>query len=876
MTIDYCYDTIYGINIGINGMHIGGISMKNNPGKKGTMIMVMLFILTSLLWLQGETVAFAATPTFTETKVEIIGEDQTYQLEIKDKVAGSTYKWSSNNTKVARVSSKGLVTSVGKGTAKIRCIITYPNKKTKTINSTITVIIPATDIKINNATEVNGAHILQVGDTFNFNRDIFPANSSDKTYWSLGRGNQGCVEITNSSSGIVKALKPGKIILVATAARTATEEDAAKSICNDAIIIEVVGLSASVSSVEIIDSTEIKAVFDSPIDERTVIGANNILLDSIDILPKKDIKGVSAADPGKMTAQLSTDKKTLTITSTNRFVGEYGINFSDKIKTTDGTAIEGFYKNIRYVDSTPPSVTDIKIDQSGLIVDIVFNEAIDFSELKVQGGGFVPGIYNTPANPITVNILNNKNNYMPSEDKKSLRINLSNIYYMDFNKHLTVTLSGIKDLSGLAPKDYTIPVIFTADNTPKPMAKLISIQRTSYLTLTATFDRAIEFGGQARIDNGMMMIGVVDDNDLMKVHFTLTEADALKTGVQNVSISSWRSYNVDPKDVSSYQPQVKPVSFDVDKSSPYLLANDFDPVTNILTLTYNKDVTLVLNSGTFNASLITMNDEKWPNNSITYKKMASDDPKVIKLLLGNMTLFGTYTFTLEKFFVMDSYRNYGLPNTISINNAEGIHLELPGPLTIVQSSTNEIYITFADMLDEASATDVRNYYISGVEILYATLPMNNKSKGAMVVLTLADDSIDVTIDRKITINGVKNYSGTLAPISDYERIITLKENVKPYFVEPPVYRSNNGQGEIRLSFSEPIKGSMRVKVTQMGTYTYDIANVVTIIDNTAIITLLSSPMPNSYLQIDILENNVVDLNDNQSRPMKDRYAVVVN
>ena len=117
--------------------------MKNISGKKIALIMVLALVLTPVFWLQGETIAMAAAPAFKETKVEIVGGDETYQLDIKNKVEGSKYKWSSTNTKVARVSSAGIVTSVGKGSAKIRCIITYPNKKTKTITSNITVVIPA-------------------------------------------------------------------------------------------------------------------------------------------------------------------------------------------------------------------------------------------------------------------------------------------------------------------------------------------------------------------------------------------------------------------------------------------------------------------------------------------------------------------------------------------------------------------------------------------------------------------------------------------------------------------------------------------------------------------------------------------------------------
>lgn len=849
--------------------------MKNNPGRKAAMIMVMVLMLTPILWLQGEIIAYAATPTFIDTKVEIIGEDEVYQLEIKDKVAGSTYKWSSNNTKIARVSSKGLVTSVGKGTATIRCIITYPSKKTKTINAKVTVIIPATKVKINNATEVNGAHVMQLGESFNFNRDIVPTNSSDKTYWSIGGGDEACIEVTNSSSGIVKALKPGKAILVATAARTATAKDAANSIVNDAIIIEVVAPSAAVDSIDIIDNNVMRIVFDSPINESTVIGPNNTLLDNIEILPIRNIKGVYASDPGKLTAQFSADKKTLTITSVNNFKGEYGVNITSNIITTGGITIEDRYKKISYEDTIPPRYIGTVPDESGLIVDIMFSEAIDFSGMKVQGGGFLPGSSNTPADPLTVSILNNKNNYIVSEDKKSLRLNLANIALPDFKKPLSVTLTGIKDLSGIPSDEYLIVVTFIADNTPKPMAVLKTVERTGYLTLTATFDRSIESGGYASIGYGLTMWGIVDTKDPKKVHYTMNEADALKTGVQNVTISNWRSFNADPKDTSSYQPHVKAVNFDVDRSSPIMLSSEYDPVTSILTLTYNKAVTLVANTGFFNASLVTVSDEIRPNNSISYTMVASSVPEVVKLQLSNMTLYGRYTFTLSQNFVMDSYRNYSIARTITVDNASGVNLELPPPYSIMQSTINpsEIYIEFNDMLDVASATNKGNYSIPGVVITDVRLLKNTKDVGATVVLTVAPGSISMTLDWMIRINGVTNYSGTYAPLSNFERLVRLKENVKPYYINP-VFNSSK-TNEISLVFSEDITGSIRVKVTQMGSYSYEIGNVAITSGNSVIITLNSTPIQNSYLQVDILENKIVDLSGNEVVPMIHNIIVPV-
>ena len=136
-------------------------------------LVLMLLAMVSIIFISQPVKASAATPTFAKKEVEIIGEGETYQLEINNKVAGSTYKWSTSKPKVAKVSSRGLVTTVGKGNTTIKCKITYSNGKSKTISTKVIVKIPATGIKINNAKEVNGAHILQVGERYNFNRDIF-------------------------------------------------------------------------------------------------------------------------------------------------------------------------------------------------------------------------------------------------------------------------------------------------------------------------------------------------------------------------------------------------------------------------------------------------------------------------------------------------------------------------------------------------------------------------------------------------------------------------------------------------------------------------------------------------------------------------------
>lgn len=848
--------------------------MKTSPGKRTAIIMILALLLTPLLWLRG--IAMAATPSFKDTNVEIIGEGETYQLEILNKVNGSKYKWSSSNSKVARVSGKGLVTSVGKGSATIRCIITYPNKKTKTLKCKVKVIIPATKIKINNASEVNGAHILKVGETYNFNRDIYPSNSSDKTYWSIGGGDPECIRIVNSSNGIVEGVKPGYVVLRATAARTATEEDALNSIINDAVIINVVEPTASVSSAEIMNSTQIKVVFDSPIDAGTVIRSDGTLNeDSITLTLKSNAKGVMAEKPGKLTAELSDDKKTLIITASNRFEGEYDISFTGNIKTTGGISVTEYYKLMKYSDTIPPAIKECVLDDTGMVMTIVFSEPMDFSGLKVSNASVLPGQSSTSIDKVTASILTNKNNYIASSDRKSLTINLSNIAPTDFNKVFTVVLSGIKDISGNLPENAYLIAYLRTDNTTKPQAKLISMVRTGYYTLTATFDRSIQYAGYATVLNGSIMSGTVDESNPKKVNYTLTEADAAKTGIQTVTLTGWQSYNVNPSE--AYQQKTISVSFAIDKTSPVLVSTDFDVQTGVLTLTYNKEVTLSSNTGVFDATLVTVNDEIRPNNNITYTKLSSDDPKVIKLKLSNMTYYGNYTFILDKGFAMDKFKNYALEKTITISNVDGANLELPGPYSITQSTSNpsEIYLEFANMLDVSSAQNVNNYTIPGVTIINAKVVKNTKNDGATVVLTVADGSIEISLERPIKISGVKSYSGVYGPITDFSTTVYLKDNKKPYYIK--VEFDKNKLNVVRLKFSEEITGSMTVKViNQTGSYSYEIGNTVTVSGTDVVITLNSVPENKSLLKFEILENNIKDLSGNETAAMNTVLNVVVS
>jgi FlaG/FlaF family flagellin (archaellin) len=558
------------------------------------------------------------------------------------------------------------------------------------------------------------------------------------------------------------------------------------------------------------------------------------------------------------------------------FDGVYGINFSDSILTTSGLKLTPFYIQMKFVDEVPPRVLQTVLDDTGMINTIPFSEAINFNNFNVSNARLLPSGNATTADAATISFLNNKLNYIISPDKKSVSINLSQISPSDYGKMFTITISGVEDLSGNRPENYTLTTIVFTDTSYKNQARPLTAARTAYNRLTVTFDRSISSPGMAKVNSGLLMNGVVDSQDPKKVHFTLYDSDQALSGIQTVYVAYWDSYNVNPADRTADQwVAINNVHFTTEKTLPFLANYEFDAATNILTLTYTEEVTTAFASGVFTYRLQTTSDEI-RSGTITYTKMDSADKKQIKLLLGNMTLTGEYRFTLEQGFAIDNFRNMSAASQVVISNATGSLSQLPPPYLITQNASNpsQIYLEFANMLDVASALNLSNYSIAGVQIISVDVIKNQRDGGATVMLTVADGSIDVTVERPVTIKGLMGYGGVLSPMDPYTAYVELKDNKKPYYTGQNAYDKNTGT--IRLIFSEEITGTMVVRVSLIHSelsYPIEYANTVSVSGNAVNIQLVGLPQSNSYLRIDILSNSITDLSGNQCQAMHDQLGV---
>jgi len=139
-------------------------------------VLVAVMLMLSVAFAPTTTMKAATTPTLTKSSKNIL-VGNTYNLNVVNKIAKSTYKWTSSDKKVATVNNRGVVTGIKKGTAVITCTVKASDDTYK-LTCNVTVVKPAVLFRIKNKVTA-----LNVGQVYDVNRTIAPSSSNDKTTW---------------------------------------------------------------------------------------------------------------------------------------------------------------------------------------------------------------------------------------------------------------------------------------------------------------------------------------------------------------------------------------------------------------------------------------------------------------------------------------------------------------------------------------------------------------------------------------------------------------------------------------------------------------------------------------------------------------------
>ncbi len=150
--------------------------------------------------------------------------------------------WNSLNDKVATIQtcndSKSItVSSVKKGTTRIKCTVYYYGGLKYTAYCKVTVKASASKITINNVyKDKNGRHVIAVGESYDFDSELTPKDAKELTYWYIDQTEYASV----NDRGTVTGLKPGIVYLTAIASRS--DSGINSSSVRDTICIEIVKL----------------------------------------------------------------------------------------------------------------------------------------------------------------------------------------------------------------------------------------------------------------------------------------------------------------------------------------------------------------------------------------------------------------------------------------------------------------------------------------------------------------------------------------------------------------------------------------------------------------------------------------------------------
>ena len=122
--------------------------------------------------------------------------------------AAQTFKWASNKSSVASVSSTGLVTARKEGTALIRATSTRSSGKYRTIKVTVSKLAAPSKLTITPATTT-----VEKGETLQLTTAVTPTGADASVKWTTSSSSVATI----SSSGLVTAKKVGTVQIKAAA-----------------------------------------------------------------------------------------------------------------------------------------------------------------------------------------------------------------------------------------------------------------------------------------------------------------------------------------------------------------------------------------------------------------------------------------------------------------------------------------------------------------------------------------------------------------------------------------------------------------------------------------------------------------------------------
>ncbi|PLS17833.1 hypothetical protein CVD28_09030 [Bacillus sp. M6-12] len=569
-----------------------------------------------------------------------------------------------------------------------------------------------------------------------------------------------------------------------------------------------------ISSVKAVNGKQIEVKFNGAVKKSSVIQSGNpdTLVNgvfTINELTTDNVVANAVDSADSLSASLSADGKTLTITADTFFDGRYEVVAkADAIEAADGKKLAGFTGVVTVNDTVKPSVTGVTYPNAK-------TARVNFSE-PLSAEGLITAKYADGTTAAVTPVF--------TAGKAYIDLNVS---ALTANKEATVTIVGAKDAKGNIATPNPISVTVkkdTSDVTAPAVQSVTPTSATSFdLKLSEAVSKAAAADLAAGVSLGAIKVGTtdvtanaaVDSEDPTVIHVTGLSA---LTGLRTISVEANALVDFSGNLNAAFS-QV--VSFDADQAEPTIESTSVETINNVkyLVVNFNENVTpvaakaLVFNyvrdNGERASTTITTNAVAGTQGEATLHNAVNGVSKSIKINLGSLAS-EDYTVNLVAGLAEDGFGNDSVARNdvaVTVGAAtiqQAVKLTTSTPASDVNNGvetvdSNTLRVHFTKELDIASATTAGNYAVEGATVEKAEIYKNNSTDGYIVELTLADNTVELAGEYDVKVSNVAAKNGTA--MNTYTTTEVLSENVRPVVTKAVLATPQT----VTLTFSEAVK-----------------------------------------------------------------------
>ncbi|MFF2174838.1 S-layer homology domain-containing protein [Lysinibacillus sp. NPDC058147] len=566
----------------------------------------------------------------------------------------------------------------------------------------------------------------------------------------------------------------------------------------------------NVQSIEGINASQIKVVFNQAIDPLSVLKADGKLQDNVVAFSNVDtLKALSVVK-----TEISADRKSIIFTMNEPLKGTHRYVFNN-IKSEKGLVLQKVDANFVIAgDTQTPTILGTTQGKNSSIVKVQFSKPMAaFANERIQF---------TLASGTKVSNIVGSIEQNATEATFDLSAATVNGVYLAPSTPIQITFVGAADLAGniISPNSSTVTVKKgDKDGVPPTLS---SVTQTGPNTFQLLFSEDIQpltrYDLSVKSGQTSISVNTVEKDPKNGRLFNVT-VDPRSTLLGNTTIGTAPGSVI--TDLSGETATFSTLyNFIRDDKAPALLNSEivYEDSVEYLQLTFDKPVQLGVNAkASFTGSYM--------NNYILYEvsrgsqsdiRIVKDQPtklrvKMADLLLSHDIKGALYDGKLNLFNVTNLY---GVPvyevknvkftrnGDLNINNYKlallptnnAIQTSVTDPSSI--KDNNIVYLNFNYPVDPALAQNVQNYSIDGAQVESAIVEGSNLNR---IKLTLKKDSNYNSGIRNITIRGLRA-ANSMELMDEVRTLIDLKENIAPKVTNVYVMNSET----LVLTFSEAV------------------------------------------------------------------------